>query len=410
VLGPVEIGLDGEARRIGSPTQRTLLALLLMRANEVVSTDRIVDVLWPDDPAEGRRKLWFHVSKLRGILRPGGAEAAAGSIVESRPTGYILRIEADRLDASRFERLATLARSALEDDPARAAELFRQALGRWRGEPFEDVLHEDAVSSEIARLNELRLVALEGRLEADLALGRAGELIAELDALVAEHPFRENLRAKLMLALYRAGRQTDALSAYRQARRTLVEELGIEPSDELRELHKQILEHDPVLAGKRPPAARAALPREQRKIVTVFFADLLDFTATAGPLDPEDVHALLSPYHARIRSELERFGGTVEKFIGNAVMALFGVPAAHEDDPERAVRAALAIRDWMVAQGDSLQARIAVSTGEALVTLGSLAPEQEPIAVGEVVASAALLRDAAPACLSTSRRSEGRRT
>jgi DNA-binding SARP family transcriptional activator len=395
VLGPVEVVLDTVATRLGSPIQRTLLALLLMQPNEVVSTDRIVDVLWPDNPPEARRKLWFHVSKLRGFLQPGGAKDA-DTILATRPTGYMLRIEADKLDAAQFERLTHSARSALADDPARAAELLRQALGLWRGEPFQDVLHEDAVSAEAARLNELRLAALEDRVEADLALGQAGELVPELQALVAEHPFREGLHAKLMLALYRGGRQADALEAYRQARRTLAEELGIEPSDGLRELHKRILEQDPLLAGTRLPRARAAAPREERKVVTVFFADLLDSTARAEPLDPEDVRALLSPYYGRIRSELERFGGTVEKFIGNAVMALFGVPAAHEDDPDRAVRAALAIRDWMIAQGDALHVRLAVATGEALVTLGVPASEREPTAVGEVVRTAAGLRDAAP--------------
>ncbi len=393
VLGPVEVVFDSVARRIGSPIQRTLLGLLLLHPNEVVTTDRIVDVLWPDNPPEARRKLWFHVSKLRGILQPGAEDA--GAILATHPTGYVLRIETDRLDAGRFERLTRSARSALEDDPARAADLLRQALGLWRGQPFEDVLHEDAVSSEVARLNELRLAALEDRLDADLALGRAGELIAELQALIAEQPFREGLRAKLMLALYRAGRQADALAAYRQARRTLVEELGIEPSDGLNVLHKRILEHDPALAG-HPPARHTGVPREERKIVTVLFADLLDLTAEPEPLDPEDVRAHLSPYHARIRSELERFGGSVERFVGDAVMAVFGAPTAHEDDPERAVRAALAIRHWMAEQGEALHVRIGVGTGEALVTLGAPASEREPIAVGAVVKTAASLRDAAP--------------
>jgi DNA-binding SARP family transcriptional activator len=396
VLGPVEVVLDSAARRIGSPIQRTLLALLLMHPNEVVSTDRIVDVLWPDNPPDARRKLWFHVSKLRGILQRSGPEAGASAVLTTHPTGYALRVETDMLDSGRFERLTHSARSVLEHDPARAAELLRQALGLWRGEPFEDVLHEDAVSSEVARLNELRLEALEDRLEADLALGRAGELIPELEALAAEHPFRENLRAKLMLALYRAGRQADALVVYRQARRTLVDELGIEPSEGLRELHRRILDHDPVLAGTPPLPPRTAAPREERKIVTVFFAELLDVTARGEPLDPEDVRAFLSPYYARIRSEVERFGGTVEKFIGEAVMALFGVPAAHEDDPERAVRAALAIRRWLTEEREAMQARVAVATGEALVMLGALASEQDPIAVGEVVKNAVRLGPAAP--------------
>jgi DNA-binding SARP family transcriptional activator len=381
--------------RIGSPTQRTLLALLLMHPNEVVSTDRIVDVLWRENPLEARRKLWFHVSKLRGTLQPGRAEDAAGGILVTRPTGYMLRIDADQLDAARFERLTRSARSLLEADPARAAETLRRALAVWRGEPFEDILHEDAVSSEVERWNELRVAALEDRLEADLALGRDGELIPELEALVAEHPYREHLRAQLMLALYRAGRQAEALGAYRQARRTLVQELGIEPSEEVKELQRRILAHDPILGGARtPPRRRAA--REERKVVTVFFAELVDFTAKAERLDPEDVRAFLSPYYARIRSDLERFGGTVEKFIGDTLMALFGAPAAHEDDPERAVRAALAIRDWLIEQGDALHARIGVATGEALVTLGGTASERDPIAVGEVVKTAASLRVAAP--------------
>ena len=394
VLGPVEVALDGAARRIGSPIQRTLLALLLTRPNEVLTTDRIVDVLWPENPPDARRKLWFHVSKLRGILQPGGTDAASDAILTTRPTGYAIRIEPDRLDSSRFERLARSGRAALEDDAARAAELLRQALGLWRGEPFEDVVNEDAVSSEVARLNGLRLVALEDRFEADLALGRAGELIPELEALVAEQPFRETLRADLMLALYRTGRQADALAAYRQARRTLVEELGIEPSDRLSELHKRILDHDPALAGTPRPARRTAAPREERKVITVFLAELVG--PSSRPLDPEDVRALLSPYHARIRSEVERFGGTVEKIFGDAVMAIFGVPAAHEDDPERAVRAALAIREWLAEEGEAMQARFAVASGDALVTLGALASVEEPVAVGEVVKHAARVRSATP--------------
>jgi DNA-binding SARP family transcriptional activator len=393
VLGPVEVVLDSVARQVGSPIQRTLLALLVMRPNEVVSTDRIVDVLWPDDPLDGRRKLWFHVSKLRGIVQPGASDDSP-PVLATSAAGYVLRIEVDQLDAGRFERLTESARSSLDDDPARAADLFRRALDLWRGGPFQDVVHEDAVSAEVARLDDARLAALEGRVEADLALGRAGDLVSELEALVAEHPFREILRAKLMLALYRAGRQADALAAYREARQTLVDELGIEPSDELNELHRRMLDHDAALAGPRPLPPLAA-PRDERKAVSVFFARV-DLTIRTKPLDPEDVRTLLSPYYGRIRSEVERFGGTVETFVGNAVMALFGVPAAHEDDPERAVRAALAIRDWILREGGAIHVRIAVATGEALVRLGTTPSGREPVAVGEVVETAACLRDKAP--------------
>jgi len=413
VLGPVDVVLDGVVTRLGSPTQRTLLALLLMHANKVVSTDGIVDVLWRDDLPEARRKLWFHVSKLRGILQRGGSEDAAAGVLETRPTGYLLRVHSDQLDAARFKSLTRSARAILGDDPARAAETLRRALALWRGDPFEDVVHEDAVSSEVARLNELRLAAFEDRLEADLALGRGGELIPELEALVAEHPFREHFRAQLILALYRAGRQADALEAYREARRTLVEELGLEPSEELKELQRRVLAHDPALSGTRPPpyetpgaelsagghaasvAVETSAPQEERKLVTVFVAEIVDGIAKGERLDPEDVRAFISPYHARIRSEVERFGGSVEKFIGGTAVAIFGAPVAHEDDPERAVRAALAICDWLAEQDAGQRARIAVATGEALVTVGG--PRLEgAMAVGEVVNTAAGMQTAAP--------------
>jgi DNA-binding SARP family transcriptional activator len=396
VLGPVEVVQDGVARRIGSSTQRTLLALLVMHPNGVVSTDRIIEVLWPDNPPEARRKLWFHVSKLRAILQSCEAEGDASGMLATVPTGYALRINVDRIDAARFERLTSSARSVLADEPAQAGETLRRALALWRGRPFEDVLHEDAVSSEATRLDELRLKAVEDRLEADLALGRSGELIPELEALVAEHPFREHLRAQLMLALYRSGRQAEALAAFRQARRTLVEELGIEPSEGLKELEKRILGQDPSIAGSRPAPARTRAPREERKVVTVFYADLVDFTTTAEQRDPEDIRAFLTPYYAHLRSELERFGGRVEKFIGGAVIALFGVPVAHEDDPERAVRAALSVRDWLAEKDGPQRVRIAVATGDAVVTLGALATEGEPVAVGDVVNTAARLQAAAP--------------
>ncbi len=393
VLGPLEVVHDGVAKRIGSPTQRTLLALLLMNPNEVVSTDRIVDVLWPDNPTEGRRKLWFHVSKLRATLEPDGAEDAA--TLETRPSGYTLRLDLDRLDAARFERLAHDARSLLEDEPNRAAEMLRRALALWRDRPFADVLHEDAVSSEVARLDEIRVTALEERLDADLVLGRAGELVPELEALVAEHPFREHPHAQLMLALYRAGRHAEALAAYAQARRILVIELGIEPSERLKELQRRILGQDPTLIASRPPPPGTGMPREERKLVTVLLAGLTDLTASDGQRDPEDSRAALGPYYAHIHADLERFGGTVETLTGDSAMALFGVPAAHEDDPERAVRAALAIRDWLHEQGR--QVPLAVATSEAHVTLGGFEMEREPVVVGDVVTVAARLQAAAPA-------------
>jgi DNA-binding SARP family transcriptional activator/class 3 adenylate cyclase/tetratricopeptide (TPR) repeat protein len=413
VLGPVEVLVDGVPGRIGSATQRTLLAILLSHPNEVVSTDRIIEVLWPDDPLDGRRKLWFHVSKLRAILEPDASDERAGGRLAARPHGYLLRVGGDELDSTRFEALTAAARTLLGADPAQAAETLRTALALWRGEPFADVVHEYAVSAAAARLNEVRIAALEDRLAADLATGLGSELIPELEALVAQHPYREHFHGQLMVALYRAGRQADALAAYLHARRMLVDELGIEPSDELQELQRQVLAHDPALVGSRvllgprshpPPTAGpgpplvtdAPEPREERKVITVLYADLVDFTATAEQLDPEDVRALVMPYYSHIRDELERVGGRVEKFIGDAVVAIFGAAVAHEDDPERAVRAALAIRDWLAGQAGPQGARIAVATGPAHVRLGALEAEGEPVAVGDVVNTAARMQSVAP--------------
>jgi class 3 adenylate cyclase len=274
------------------------------------------------------------------------------------------------------------------------------ALALWRGPALADFRYEPWAQGETARLDELRLAAVEERIEAELARGRHAQLVSELEALVREQPLRERLRVQLMLALYRCGRQAEALALYQETRRLLVEEVGIEPGAELQDLHRRVLNQDPALAppppsGKEPEPVRPPEPWEERKVVTVLFCDLVGFTSRAEQLDPEDVSVLLSRYHLRLRAELERFGGTVEKFIGDAVMAIFGAPVAHEDDPDRAVRAALAIRDWIAELGEDLQVRIGIATGEALVRLGAHPAEGEAMVVGDVVNTAARLQQAA---------------
>ena len=272
------------------------------------------------------------------------------------------------LDTVRFEQLLAEARDARAGDPPRAAARAADALALWRGPALADFAYEPFAQAEISRLEELRWSAVELRIDAELTLGR-GDLVAELEALVAAEPLRERLRAQLMLALYREGRQADALAAYRDARTTLVEELGIEPGPELRELEAAILRQDEALAR---PAHVPAPP--QRKLATILFADLADSSGLAVSLDPETLRALLRRYFDAASAVLTHHGGVVEKYIGDAVMAVFGSPLAHEDDALRAARAAVDVRDAVarldeeVARGHGvrLQVRIGLATGEVL--------------------------------------------
>jgi class 3 adenylate cyclase len=277
----------------------------------------------------------------------------------------------------------------------RASALAAEALALWRGPPLADFTYEPFAQAEIARLEGLRSSAVELRIDADLALGRAG-LVPELEALVAAEPVRERLRAQLMLALYREGRQADALAAYRDARAALVEELGIEPGPELRELEAAILRQDEALA--RP--ARVASP-PQRRLATILFADLADSSGLAVALDPEALRALLRRYFDAASAAVSRHGGVVEKFVGDAVVAVFGSPLAHEDDALRAARAAVELRDAVgrlddeVARelGVSLEVRIGLATGEVLSGGGA----HEPLATGPaVIVASRLQQEVAP--------------
>jgi DNA-binding SARP family transcriptional activator len=237
ILGPLEVTDEGREPVIASGKQRALLAILLLHANEVVSTDRLGDALWGQTPPlRAAKSIQVYVSRLR-------KELGEDRLVTRAP-GYVLVLERSELDLGRFEQLVAEAGRA---DPKNAARKLRQALGLWRGPALSDLAYEPFVQSEIARLEELRWAALEKRIDAELATGRHAELVGELEALVAEHPLRERLRCQLMLALYRSARQAEALEAYRQARRALSEELGLEPSEELRQLEQAILRHDGAL-------------------------------------------------------------------------------------------------------------------------------------------------------------------
>ena len=258
VLGPLEVTAGGQPLPVQGARTRAVLAMLLVHANQVVPADRLIVELWPGQPADrAAASLQVRVSELRKALRAAGE---ADRLV-TRPPGYLLRVVPGELDAPRFEQLARDGETALAaGDGALAARRLDEALGLWRGPALADVDDVPFAQAEARRLEEQRLAALESRAEARLACGRHRELIAELEALTAAHPLRERLWSQRMLALYRAGRQADALRAYRELRAILIGELGIEPSPALRELEARILRQDPALAPSAPGEDRAGGP------------------------------------------------------------------------------------------------------------------------------------------------------
>jgi DNA-binding SARP family transcriptional activator len=255
LLGPLEVFRDGTPIRLGGPKQRATLAILLLNANRVVSVDRLADDLYRGEPpVTAVTQVQRQISELRKVL--GTTE------IETRAPGYVLHVPPDQLDLGRFERLAEDGSLALARGEAeRAAALLREALALWRGSPLADLAYEPFAQTSIARLEEIRLATLQQRVDADLQLGRQAALVAELEALVSEDPAREGLRAQLMLALYRSGRQADALDAYRRGRDELVSRFGLEPAPALRRLEQAILTQDPALdvAPRAAEATRALL-------------------------------------------------------------------------------------------------------------------------------------------------------
>ena len=379
ILGPLEVRDRGHPLSFEGGKQRVLLGVLLLHANKVVSSERLVDELWgAKPPARATKLVQGYVSGVRKVLGPG-------RLLTQAP-GYLVQLEADELDLHVFERLVAEARTA--NEPRRAAELLREALALWRGPTLADLRFEAQSDREAERLNDMHLAALLERIDADLALGRHAQLVGELEALTAEHPLQERPRAQLMLALYRSGRQAEALEVYRSTRRLLADELGLEPSQELERLERLILTHDPELDLPRlaapvaaPPPQPAAPPGPAdsvRRTVSFLFADLVDSTRLAERLDPETMHRVLARYSEASAAAIERHGGVVEKYIGDAVAAVFGFPSLHEDDALRAVRAAVEVRQAVAELADELAhgsepwlaVTLAVNSGEVFVGPG----------------------------------------
>jgi DNA-binding SARP family transcriptional activator/class 3 adenylate cyclase/tetratricopeptide (TPR) repeat protein len=370
ILGPFETRVGGgDALALGGLRQRALLAILVLHANEVVSTDRLIDLLWGEHPpATAAHTVQVFVSRLRSAL------GAAGDRLLTRPPGYTLEVAVDELDAERFERSYADARAALAaDDASRAAALLHESETLWRGPPLAEFTYEPFAQATIARLEELRLSAREELIDADLMLGRHAKVVSELEALVREQPLRERPRGQLMLALYRCGRQADALDAFRQARRMLVDELAVEPSNALRELEQAILRQEASLQAPSQPSPAVHVPPDDpqvaasdqgsdtivRKTATVLAARL----TAAAPADPEVERELI----ALARQEAERIvrhhGGAFVSGLGGELVGIFGVPLIQEDDALRALRAA-----------DELRARIAALSadgpGELVIGVG----------------------------------------
>jgi class 3 adenylate cyclase len=406
ILGPLE-ALDGAQQvRLGASKPRALLGALLLHANEVVSTARLVDELWGEQPPATAAKL------VQGYVHALRKHLGSETLVTQAP-GYRLRVEPDALDLLEFQRLTDEARSA---PAARAAELRREALELWRGPPLADVVFEGPARHEVGQLSELHLATRIELLEAELELGHHSRLVGELEMLVAAHPYQERLRELLMLALYRSGRQAEALQAYQAARRMLSDELGLEPGQALRELEAAILRQDDALSAgalgstARDPGTSVSVEPttppargDELRPVTALFADIVGSTVLGERLSPEDVKALVGECVTQMSHAVEEYGGTVQAYEGDGICAYFGVPQAHEDDPERAARTALRILEvvgqyahdiaeaWAI---PDFAVRVGINTGRAGVgPVGVGSPQT--VALGDTVNVAARLQSAA---------------
>jgi YVTN family beta-propeller protein len=351
ILGSLEVEDDGRLLKLGGAKQRAVLALLLLHANEVVPRERMIDEVWgASRPETATTALQVQISQLRKLL---GSDR-----IVTRAPGYALRLDSGELDLERFQSLTAMAR---RQEPMDAAETLRLALILWRGTPLAELEDQPFVQRERLRLEELHLGALAERIEADLALGRHAELVSELEGLVVEHPLRERLRGQLMVALYRTGRQAEALEVYRSGRRQLDDELGLEPGDELKRLERAILEQDPSLAATavdtQTGPTRAGMPTGT---VTFLFTDIEGSTQLVKELGGRysQVHA----EHQRIlRAAFAAHGGHEVDTQGDSFFVAF---RRAKDAVAAAVAAQRDVSAHAWPEGANVKVRMGLHTGE----------------------------------------------
>jgi serine/threonine protein kinase/DNA-binding SARP family transcriptional activator/WD40 repeat protein len=343
VLGPVEVESDGLDVRLGGPKQRTILGLLVAEVGKVVSVDALIEGLWGDDPTPGARStLQTYVSNLRTAL---------GDVIVREGGGYRLEVNPQQVDAVHFERTVEQATKLAEGHPAEAAQRLRAALALWRGRPYADVSGSFPLELEARRLEELRLEAIEARIEAELAMGHHAELVPELSVLCAEFPFREGFCAQHMLALYRSGRQAEALSTFQKTRTYLVEELGLDASTQLRQLEHRILNHDPSLLLETEP---------QVETLAFLLTDIEDSTVL-WEMKTAAMRLAVERHDRIVRGAVDAAGGWVVKRVGDGIDTAFAdagtaVLAAKE------IQLGLAACEWP--ETGPLRVRMAIDVGE----------------------------------------------
>jgi DNA-binding SARP family transcriptional activator len=410
VLGPLEVDLDGRPVTIGAAKERALLTVLAIRVRRAASMEEIVDFLWGDDPPRSARQaVQTYVSNLRRHL--------GSDLIVTIPGGYRLLLDPGLVDSERFERLAVEGQRLAElGRPAESRAAFEAALQLWLGPPLGELTDHVPGSAEAARLNELHAATDEALADVRLGLGQHHEMVGDLEASVARYPFRERRWSQLMLALYRSGRQADALRTCGRLRHLLREELGIEPAPEINALEAAILLQKPDLDWAGAPAEGRADADEGadqhgetspsalatavsvRRLVSVLCLSLHNFAAATAGWDPEDVSELLGAFNELARTIVARYRGRIEHGSGETVVAVWGADATAEDQAERAVRAGLELVHSVPAFGDARGIAGLTAAAGAATGIAATAPVAGTTGlVGDVVQTARALAQAAPA-------------